>query len=335
MGTYLLGPIKFRGPCTSLMIIVKLKGYLKATTDLSAYEKAGGDDWVEFGFVNNLRLLGGGTFDGQGAASWVFNKCPQKKKCQVLPTSIKFVGLTNTRVRGIKSVNSKFFHISLVQCQNFWASNIRIIAPGNSPNTDGIHLDRSTGVSIHNSIITTGDDCISVGPGSSKIILKNIRCGPGHGISVGSLGRYEGEKDVKDLLVKDCVLTGTTNGVRIKTWENSPQYSSATNMTFDNIVMNQVSNPIIIDQTYCPYSSCDKQSPSKVKIRDINFKNIRGTSASPVAVSLKCSQGVPCENIKLHNVQLNYHGPTPTTSSCSFVQGLMTSGVQFPYPCTA
>ena len=77
------------------------------------------------------------------------------------------------------------------------------------------------------------------------------------------------------------------------------------------------------------------QSPSKVKIRDINFKNIRGTSASPLAVSLKCSQGVPCKNIKLHNVQLKYHGPTPTTSSCSFVQGLMISGVQFPQPCTA
>ncbi|KAM0942908.1 putative glycosidase [Dioscorea sansibarensis] len=262
MGTYLLGPVKFRGPCTSL-ITVKLKGYLKATTDLSAYEKAGGDDWVEFGFVNNLKLSGGGTLDGQGAASWPFNRCPKKKKCQVLPTSLKFVGLTNTRVRGIKSVNSKFFHISLVECQNFWASNFRITARSDSPNTDGIHLDRSTGVSIHNSIISTGDDCISIGPGSSKIILKNIRCGPGHGISVGSLGRYEGEKDVKGLLVKDCVLTGTSNGVRIKTWENSPQYSSATNMTFDNIVMNQVSNPIIIDQTYCPYSSCNTQVSTK------------------------------------------------------------------------
>ncbi|KAJ0965028.1 hypothetical protein J5N97_026166 [Dioscorea zingiberensis] len=281
-----------------------------------------------------LKLTGGGTFDGQGAVSWPFNKCPMKKQCQVLPTSLKFVHTTNTRVRGIRSVNSKFFHIALVGCQNFWATNLRITAPADSPNTDGIHIDRSSGVSIHNSLIGTGDDCISVGQGNSQVILKNIRCGPGHGISVGSLGRYENEENVQGLLVKDCIFSGTENGVRIKTWENSPQYTSATNMTFQNIIMNQVSNPIIIDQTYCPYTSCDRQAPSRVKISDITFKDIRGTSATPVAVTLKCSKGVPCRNINLHNVQLKYNGLVPTTSTCSNVQALMFTGVQFPPPCS-
>lgn len=74
--------------------------------------------------------------------------------------------------------------------------------------------------------------------------------------SVGSLGKYAYEKDVCGLIVRDSTLSGTANGIRIKTWENSPTELTASNMTFDNIIMNNVANPIIIDQSYCPYASC-------------------------------------------------------------------------------
>jgi hypothetical protein len=61
-----------------------LQGTLKAATDLKRF----GNDWVEFGWVNHLIVSGqnGAAFDGQGAASWPFNKCPIRKDCKVLPT---------------------------------------------------------------------------------------------------------------------------------------------------------------------------------------------------------------------------------------------------------
>lgn len=58
-----------------------VQGTLKATTDLKRF----GNDWIEFGWVNGLTVAGG-VFDGQGAASWPFNKCPIRKDCNVLPT---------------------------------------------------------------------------------------------------------------------------------------------------------------------------------------------------------------------------------------------------------
>lgn len=75
--------------------------------------------------------------------------------------------------------------------------------------------------------------------------------------SVGSLGRYKDEEDVQNIVVKDSKLIGTMNGVRVKTWANSPVKTSAINMTFENLVMRNVGNPIVIDQTYCPYDKCD------------------------------------------------------------------------------
>ena len=96
--------------------------------------------------------------------------------------SIKFVSMTNTVVRGITSKNSKFFHIALIGCESFWGSGIEISAPANSPNTDGIHIEQCNDVSIYQSSIGTGDDCISIGHGNSQILISGITCGPGHGI---------------------------------------------------------------------------------------------------------------------------------------------------------
>ncbi|XP_043714446.1 exopolygalacturonase [Telopea speciosissima] len=332
-GTFLLGPVKFVGPCKTIdSITVQMQGFLKATTDLNRYGSS--DDWIEFGWVEGLTLTGGGTFDGQGAASWPFNKCPTNSKCKVLPTNVKFVQMTNTIVKSITSLNSKFFHIAVLDCKNFKGSGIRISAPGNSPNTDGIHLERNSDVTISDSVIGTGDDCISIGQGNSNVHIKSVSCGPGHGISVGSLGRYEDEGDVTGLLVSDCTLSGTMNGIRIKTWANSPDTSVASNMTFEDIVMNNVANPILIDQTYCPYTSCVSMAPSRVKLRDLYFKNIRGTSSSPVAVTLECSKGVPCKNVNLEDVHLDLaRGGTIAKSSCLHVN-VKYAGTQIPPPCS-
>ncbi|KAG6761941.1 hypothetical protein POTOM_035182 [Populus tomentosa] len=345
-GMYLIGPVKFAGPCknvSSLTVYMKarshlsgqpilsLSGYLKATTKLSSY--GSGTGWVEFGWLERLTLTGGGTFDGQGAKAWPYNNCTKDSKCKLLPTNVKFVAMNQTVVQGITSLNSKFFHIALVECKNFKGTKIKISAPADSPNTDGIHVERSSSVYISQSLIGTGDDCISIGQGNSQVTITRIRCGPGHGISVGSLGRYENEGDVSGLVVRDCAISGTMNGIRIKTWANSPGSSAATNMTFENIVMNNVTNPIIIDQSYCPFSSCTSTEPSKVKLSDVYFKQIRGTSSSAVAVALECSKGIPCQNIYLENVHLELSsGEKQATSSCKNVRARYI-GEQIPPPC--
>jgi hypothetical protein len=160
-------------------------------------------------------------------------------------------------VRDVTSVNPKFFHMALLQCRDVRMSGLRIIAPPDSPNTDGIHIERSAGVSITDARIGTGDDCVSIGQGNDGVDVARVWCGPGHGMSVGSLGRYAGEGDVTRVHVRDVVFTGTDNGVRIKTWENSPTKSSAAHMLFENLLMEDVRNPIIIDQKYCPYYDCE------------------------------------------------------------------------------
>ncbi|XP_058071561.1 exopolygalacturonase-like [Magnolia sinica] len=336
--TYLLGPVQFHGPCKNVpSITMNVQGYIKAA-DLNKFRPS--EEWVQFGWIDRLTLSGGGTFDGQGAKAWPYNKCPTSRTCRLLPTSLKFVQMRNTLVKGITSLNSKHFHYGLVDCTNFRATGFKIIAPDESPNTDGIHIERSTGITIDSAKIGTGDDCISVGHGSKDLFIRGVTCGPGHGISVGSLGRYHREIDVSGLVVADCTFVGTENGVRIKTWSNPPGSSSANNMTFRNIVMNNVRNPIIIDQTYCPYRKCASASSTPVKLRDISFQNIRGTSATRTAVTLHCSKNSPCKNVKLQNIHLDYNGmqsnaagsSRKAVSSCRNIKAAYR-GTQIPPPC--
>ncbi|KAJ1398534.1 Pectin lyase fold/virulence factor [Sesbania bispinosa] len=61
-------------------------------------------------------------------------------------------------------------------------SYLTISAAENSPNTDGIHVQLSSNVTMLNFNIATDDDCISIGPGTTNLWIENIACGPGHGI---------------------------------------------------------------------------------------------------------------------------------------------------------
>ncbi|XP_021306188.1 exopolygalacturonase-like [Sorghum bicolor] len=221
--------------------------------------------------------------------------------------------------------------MALLQARGVRMSGLRISAPAGSPNTDGIHIERSAGVSITDARIGTGDDCISIGQGNDGVDVARVRCGPGHGMSVGSLGRYAGEGDVTRVRVRDVVFTGTDNGVRIKTWENSPTKSSAAHMLFESLLMVDVRNPIIIDQKYCPYYTCEHKYVSGVTLQDIQFKNIKGTTTTPVAVTLRC--GVPCQGLVLQDVDLKYKGEGGTSAKCENATAKYV-GYQFPKPCT-
>jgi len=96
--------------------------------------------------------------------------------------SLTFSSCNHILISGLTSLNSELYHIVFNGCHGVTVRDVRIGAPGNSPNTDGIHVQMSTGVSITGTKIETGDDCISIGPGTTNLWVENVNCGPGHGI---------------------------------------------------------------------------------------------------------------------------------------------------------
>ncbi|KAJ0691632.1 putative endo-polygalacturonase [Helianthus annuus] len=88
----------------------------------------------------------------------------------------------NLKLQELKIKDSPHFNVRFDRCVSIHIDSIFISAPASSPNTDGIHIENTNDVQIHNSIISNGDDCVSIGSGCYDVDIKNITCVHGHGI---------------------------------------------------------------------------------------------------------------------------------------------------------
>ncbi|MFS7980635.1 putative endo-polygalacturonase [Helianthus anomalus] len=137
------------------------------------------DSWIFFSNVKGLTVNGKGRIDGLGPMWWK-NPCISPP-----PPEVLFKRCNGMRLNGLTLVNSPRVHLLLTACNGVIVSNIHIISPETSPNTDGINIAGSTNVNIRDSVIAAGDDCIAISGGSSNIKISGIMCGPGHGIRYG------------------------------------------------------------------------------------------------------------------------------------------------------
>ncbi|EAZ14447.1 hypothetical protein OsJ_04368 [Oryza sativa Japonica Group] len=339
-GRYLLGRATFVGPCSSRAVAFSTAGTVVAPAGY-AWDGATAGQWITFESVVGL-TVSGGTLDGRGEALWACKKQQPRGHCPTGASSLTISNARNVVVEGVRSVSSELFHVVVLQSRGVTVRRVTVEAPADSPNTDGIHIHKSTNVAVYDAAIRTGDDCVSVGPGNSNLWIERVACGPGHGISIGSLGKQQGMavEAVQNVTVKTTWFTGTTNGLRIKTWGNSKR-GFVRGVTFSDSTMAGVGNPIIIDQHYCPDGGCGgaaRGSSSGIKISEVEYADVRGSSATPVAVSFDCSRSNPCSGIRLRDVRLTYQGKSGrlqaagAVSSCRNAQGT-ASGLVVPPSC--
>ncbi|KAJ8755416.1 hypothetical protein K2173_019214 [Erythroxylum novogranatense] len=324
-GRFLVKNVEFQGPCSNVATTVLIDGTIVAPSDYSAMD--GSKNWLMFEHVRGVKVLGG-VLDGQGSRLW---SCKSSGSgCPKGATSLEFSNSNDIEIGGLSSQDSQMFHIVINGCENVKVQGVKVSAPGNSPNTDGIHVQASTHVTILNSKIGTGDDCISVGPGTTNLWIETVACGPGHGISIGSLGKESDEAGVQNVTVRSATFFGTQNGVRIKTW-GRPSNGFVRNVFFQNAFMTNVENPILIDQNYCPgESDCPNQS-SGIRISDVTYQSIHGSSATEVGVRFDCSRTYPCTGIQMEDVKLTYRNH-PAEASCINADG-SASGFLQPSSC--
>jgi len=167
--------------------------------------------------------------------------------------------ITNGRIENLHSVDSKGGHFIVFGCGNMTFTNLTLTSPTNNRNTDGIKISHTNGINITSVKIGTGDDCVAMISGTKNVRITDVFCGPGHGISVGSLGGGNPhELPVEDVVVRNCTFNGSMNGVQIKTWPNpSKTPLNISNFIYEDIVMINVKTPIFINQQYCPEHNCD------------------------------------------------------------------------------
>ncbi|XP_025812851.1 polygalacturonase At1g48100-like [Panicum hallii] len=339
---FLVGPITFTGDSCEPNMVFQVDGTILAHTGSTAWRSGVLTQWLEFKNVRGLTIQGRGTVDGQGSHWWSGGSVAGDAEMELdsdraetsnRPTAVKVFQGASVTVAGITIRNSPRFHLTFDTCRAVEVHDVTVSSPGDSPNTDGIHLAGSVGVSIHHSTIACGDDCISIQDGCSDVFIRSVHCGPGHGISIGGLGKGGASAAVSDVTVQDVTLKQTMTGVRIKTWQGGS--GSVRNVRFSGVRVSAVKTPVVIDQYYCDHTTCANQT-SAVAVAGVAYQGVAGTYTER-PVYLACSDAAPCSGVHLADFQLapveDGGGDHPHGPFCWKAYGDQVKPVEPPVDC--
>jgi len=208
-----------------------------------------------------------GTIDGRG-------------DLPVLGTDTSWYQIAATATaEGLKQVNPRliqatsaddvtFFHIRLVDSakQHLFISKsigatvwgIQIATPDNTFNTDGVDVDSSTEVTVADSDLMEGDDCVALTTNSSAesaVTVRGLRCYGTHGLSIGS-GTTFGLDSIlfwhNTLNGYDALgnLSTLDNGIRLKSFPGGG--GVITNVVYADTCMRAIQNLIVLNPNYDP-----------------------------------------------------------------------------------
>ena len=246
-GIFLTGPLTLKSSDT---LEVDSSAGIIGTTRMTAYYKPGTDTTkppsslvplLTANYANNIAIIGEGYIDGQGQQWWT---AYNNGTITVRPRMYQPNHCNNVLLKDITLKNSPQFHFIPEWCTNVTVDGVTILAPSNSPNTDGIDPATCHNVHITNCYIDNGDDNIAVkagdidpsdpNAGCSRIYISHCTFMHGHGVSVGS----ETNGGLDSMYVDSCTFNGTDNGLRIKSYRG--RGGNVRDIYYSNITMTNV-----------------------------------------------------------------------------------------------
>ena len=279
--------------------------------------------FVMAAYAEDITIIGPGTVDGnaQNTDFWTnFKDVPITR-----PRLFFFNRCENVCIHGITGCNSASWQFHPYFSKNVSFYQVTVKAPKVSPNTDAIDPEACDHVNIIGCRFSVGDDCIAIK--SSKIELgrklkkpasrhtvRNCLMAHGHGaVTLGS----ESAGGVRDLDVSQCYFKETDRGLRIKSRRGRGKDSVITGIVFDNIRMEDVLTPIVINLWY---NCCDEDrfteyvwSREKLPVDDrtphmgsFHFHNMVCTGAEIAACYVDGLPEMPLDEVELKNVSISF-----------------------------
>ncbi|KAL2322427.1 hypothetical protein Fmac_026806 [Flemingia macrophylla] len=277
-----------------------------------------------------------GTIDGQGDVWW--NMWRKRTLQFTRPGLVEFINSKNIIISNVIFKNSPFWNIHPVYCSNVVVRFVTILAPRDSPNTDGIDPDSSSNVCIEDSYISTGDDLVAVKSGwdeygiaygrpSYGITIRRITgSSPFAGIAIGS----ETSGGVENVLAEHINLFNMGVGINIKT--NTGRGGLINNITVAHVYVENARQGIKIAGDVGGHPD-DKFNPNALPVvKGVTIRNVWGVKVNQAGLihGLKKS---PFSDVCLSDI--NFHGmrgPRSPSWKCSDVFGFAHQ--VSPWPCS-
>ncbi len=278
---------------------------------------------LQASYAEDIAIVGLGAIDGNGQnGDWWkdFQSFPASRPRVIFLNRCKDVTL-----HGVTVKNGPSWHIHPFYSQGFSMLDCFVTAPKDSPNTDGIDPESCDGVDIIGCKFSVGDDCIAVKAGKIDMALKyktparrhtvrNCLMEFGHGaVTLGS----ELSAGIRELSVTRCYFRQTDRGLRIKTRRGRGKDSVIDDVLFDNIRMDQVLTPIVINMWYnccdpdrfSEYVWCREALPVDGRTPHLGcfaFRNMECTGAQVAACYIDGLPESPIDEVALENITVSF-----------------------------
>lgn len=306
-GVFLCGPLKIYSK-TNLEL--QKGAVLRLRNDVDAYpaEKEKYLNFISISGATDVKISGEGIVDGQGEIWW--KKFTAKEITYRRPQLFFIERTQRVEITGITSLNSPNTHFSLKDVRDVYIHHIRIVAPAQSRNTDGINI-AARNCTIEHCDIRTGDDNIALNfgnknaaandPECSNILIRDCFFGVGHGLSIGSFTAG----GLNNLVVSNCVFDSTTSALRIKSARGRGgivQHVSYTDITIKNVKWPVFFSAYYPKEPANPADDTVTVATANIPVyRDIQLKNINITNAE-TGLKIWGLPEAPIQDITFDNV---------------------------------
>lgn len=278
-GTFVSGPIVI----SSGTRLELSSGAVLQMLPMASYPSATTAFITSSGTSHDIAITGAGTIDGQGQAWWdAFANDSSISR----PQEVSLGHVTRVQISGIRLQNPPEEHIWVKSDTNVTITGITIATPGASgksppKNTDGVDVS-ATGMYFCNNNIVAGDDNIAMG--GTNLYLGYSTFGVGHGCSIGSIT----QNGVSNVTVDHLTFDGTTSGIRMKSARD--RGGTVQNLTYSNITMTNVQNPIYIT-SYYPTLPTDPTADTAMAVtattpiwKNITIQNVTVTGSTNAGI---------------------------------------------------
>lgn len=296
----------------------------------------------------NIAITGKGTLNGQAENSWStwVDKASQEDLKRV-PGSVKgewekvvrdmnndnvplfkrrfdragnlrtafilFYDSENILLEGVNIIDSPFWVNHFYMSKNITVRNMTMNSL--NKNNDGIDIESSQDVYIHNVDFATGDDCISIKSGrdleglqkmipSKNIVVQNVRFLADDTIALGS----EASGGVRNIFIENSEGTGLRKGFYFKANKNRGshfEHIRMRNLTYGDLAdVPENRRKLSMIEVTTNYDSTGVKYNRDPEFKDIRLENfIGGTSINPMI--LEGTDKIPLKDFVFDNVHLS------------------------------
>ncbi|CAK9310784.1 unnamed protein product [Citrullus colocynthis] len=277
-----------------------------------------------------------GTIDGQGSYWW--DKFHKDELNVTRPYLIEIMYSDQIQISNLTLVNSPSWFVHPIYSRDVIIQGLTIVAPIDSPNTDGIDPDSCSNTRIEDCFIVSGDDCIAVKSGwdqygikfgmpTEDLVIRRLTCisPDSAGIALGS----EMSGGIRNVRIENVTGINTQSAVRIKTARGRGGFVK--DIFVRGMYLSTMKYVFWMTGNYKSHPD-EKFDPAAIpEITNINYRDVVAENVT-YSARLEGISGDPFTDICISNVKIGLTAkPKKLQWNCTDVEGYSSDVV--PPPC--